>query len=530
MTTEKHPLLECSTREQLAVLLEVSLPTLTYFAYGDGKKYTSFNISKKSGGTRPITAPVGGLLEIQKKLAKYLVELYPIPTYVHGFAADRSVLTNATPHLNKKHVFNIDLKDFFPSITSNRIIGLLRSRPFNFNDQVASTIAGLTCFNGSLPQGAPTSPILSNMISLRMDKALRRLCKRDYVSYSRYADDLTFSSNRSLPKSIMLIDEVTSAVLPGDELREVIADNYFKINPIKTRLSRNGQAKYVTGVKVNTIPNLSRKYVRQVKNMLHAWEKWNLQNAQQEFETKYNGGGRQFKNVLWGKIAYLKSIKTNSDLTYARLYNKFVELEGEGKPQIPVSEIEKLHKKVYVIKSGNDQGTGFVLNNKWFLTCGHVVSTESSDNVYFPYDKWSPFDHKRFVTVEQSLSPVDDFDMVALNFDEKDQAMLDSSFELAPESFQVEENMEFRVVGFPGYRSGFKPHILTVKVAAINQNGTYRHAYVDKKMSGGLSGSPVIDDNNRVVGIVQRGETSSSLDNTFLPVQELRRYLSSLNH
>jgi len=528
MAASKHPLLECSSRKQLADLLEVDVSTLTYFAYGGGRKYTSFSIPKKSGGRREITAPIEGLKEIQRKLASHLVEIYPKPVYVHGFLIDRSVASNATPHLNKKHVFNIDLKDFFPSITSNRIIGLLRSRPFNFNDEIASTITGLTCYNGHLPQGAPTSPVLSNMISLRMDKALRRLCKRDHVVYSRYADDLTFSSTRSLPTSIMSVDEVTGSVLVGDELQEIVKDNHFKINPIKTRLSRNGQAKYVTGVKVNANLNLSRKYIQQIKNMLHAWEKWGLENAQKEFEAKFKGGNRKFKNVLWGKIAYLKSIKGSNDLTYANLYNKFVELEGEGKPQIPITEIEQLHEMVYVVKSDAEQGTAFMLDEKWLLTCGHVVADDSSENFYFPYDRWLPYDQKRFTAIKESRSPKDDFDMVAITFDREDRRMIDNSFKLAPANFQVGVDMEFRVVGFPGYRSGFKPHVLPVKVVAINQNGSYMHAYVDQKLSGGLSGSPVIDSNNRLVGVVQRGEEATTLDNTFLPIQELRKYISSL--
>ncbi|MGE5298686.1 MAG: reverse transcriptase domain-containing protein [Acidobacteriota bacterium] len=528
MAASKRPLLECQNREQLAELLEVDISTLTYFAYGGGRKYKSFSIPKKSGGVRRISAPVGGLKEIQRKLASHLTEIYPNPVYVHGFIAHRSVVTNATPHLNKKHVFNIDLKDYFPSITSNRIIGLLRSKPFNFNDQVASTIAGLTCSEGSLPQGAPTSPILANMIALRMDKALRKLCKRDHVSYSRYADDLTFSSSRSLPKSILLIDEDTGAVLVGDELREIITDNYFKINPAKTRLSRNGQAKYVTGVKVNASPNLSRKYIRQIKNMLHAWEKWGTDRAQQEFKDKFGGENRKFQNVLWGKIAYLKSIKGNNDLTYAKLYNKFVELEGEGKPQIPITELERLHGMVYVIKSDAEQGTAFLLNSRWFLTCGHVVASDSTENFYFPYDRWSPYDRKRFTAIDETRSSKDEFDIITLSFDSEDERMVNNSFELAPDNFQVEVNMEFRVVGFPAYRSGFKPHVLPVKVVAINQNGSYMHAYVDQKLSGGLSGSPVIDSNNRLVGVVQRGEEATTLDNTFLPIQELRKYISSL--
>lgn len=522
-------MLECETREQLAELLGVSVATLTYFAYGSGKKYTSFGIPKKSGGIRTISAPVEGLVGIQRKLASHLVKLYPNVTYVHGFVDGRSILTNATPHLNKRQVLNIDLQDFFPTITAGRIIGLLRARPFNFNNEVASTIAGLTCYEKSLPQGAPTSPVLSNMICLRMDKALRVLSRREHITYSRYADDITFSTRKTFPTSIAILNDKDGVVTLGVELIKVITDNYFEINPKKTRINLHDQAKYVTGVKVNVSPNLSRKYVRQIRSMLHAWEKYDLEAAQEEFTNKYNGGNKDFVNVVRGKLAHLKSIKTDSDLTYGRLYNRFVKLEGLGKPQIPVTDIEKLQPRVYVIKSDQDQGTGFLLNSKWFLTCGHVVLPDATNVSYFTFDKWTLFDQKRSNPNEDSRSLKDQFDMLELSFDRTDQDMLSKSFKLAPDSFNVEVGMKFRVVGFPGYRSGSTPHVMTIEVAAINQNGSYMHAYVGQKMTGGLSGSPVLDDNNYVVGVVQRGETSSSVDNTFLPIQELRRYLSSLD-
>lgn len=529
-TSKDHPLLTCETREQLAKLLGVSVSTLTYFAYGEGRKYKTFQIAKKSGGHRKINAPVGALKEMQRKLASLFTEIYPSPPYVHGFVPKQSVVTNATPHLNRNHVFNIDLNNFFPSITSNRIIGLLRAEPFKFNNQVASAIVGLTCHEGSLPQGAPTSPVLSNMICLRMDKAIRRFCKRNQVIYTRYADDLTFSSNYSLPESIMAIDKDTGYPVPGVWLVNTIgANNDFEINPQKTRLSRGNQAKYVTGIKVNTIHNLPRKYVRQVRNMLNAWEKYNLDAAQADFEAKYGGGNRKFINVLWGKLAYLKSIKSEDDLMYAKLYNRFVDLEGVGRPRIAESRIDNLHSKVFVIKSGDDQGTGFILDKKWLLTCNHVVPKNAQDIKFFRYDQSIPLDQLRATPNEESRSATDDYDMVQLVFNERDVDIEQKSFELAPENFVVEVGMQFRIVGFPAYTDRSRPHIKHIRVDALNTYGTYTHAYVGEKLIGGLSGSPVIDSNDRVVGVVQNGEKPGSLVNTFLPIQELRRYLDTLS-
>ncbi len=530
MPTSNDPILECETREQLAEVLGVSVTTLTYFAYGSGKKYTSFDIPKKSGGTRTISAPVEGLVEIQRKLASHFVKLYPNLAYVHGFVSGRSILTNATPHLNKRQVLNIDLQDFFPTITTNRIIGLLRARPFNFNNKVASTIAGLTCYEGSLPQGAPTSPILSNMICLRMDKALRALCRRERITYSRYADDITFSTRKTFSASIATVSDTDGSITLGTELTKIITDNYFEINPKKTRINLHNQAKYVTGVKVNLSPNLPRKYVRQIRSMLHAWKKYGLGAAQEEFTNKYNGGNKDFVNVVRGKLAHLKNIKTDSDLAYGRLYNKFAELEGKGRPKIPITSIERLQPRVFVIESGGRQGTGFVLNGEWLLTCSHVVMEDPVPTHYFTHANYTRALQKITKPHEAWRSAVEEYDLIALPINTRDQDLLNKSFELPPADFEVAVGMSLRVVGFPAYEPGAPPHTMTVEVTALRLNGGHLNAYVAQKMVGGFSGSPVLNEDDQVVGVVQRGTDNfqtgdNSVGYTFLPIQELRECL-----
>lgn len=535
MATSENPLLNCETREQLASLLGISVQSLTYFAYSENKKYKIFEIPKKSGGKRKISAPVGALKTIQRKLAAHLSDLYPSLPYVHGFLNNRSVLTNATPHLNKNYIFNIDLEEFFPSITTSRVYGLLRAQPFNFSQQVASAIAGIACNNGSLPQGAPTSPILSNMICFRMDKALRKFGKKHSATYTRYADDITFSFNKEIPEQIVILDDDDGSVIPGENLSQIIIKNNFKINPLKTRLSRNGQAKFVTGVKVNVIPNLSRRYIRQLKNMLNAWAKYGLQNAQKDFVDKWEGGNRRFENVVWGKLSYLKSVKSKNDIAYARLHNKYAELEGLGRTQIPISEIEQLYSQVYVVESSKkdatperQQGTGFLLDGKWFITCSHVAQINADNLKYFRFNQWIPQDHKHTTANEDTRSNKEEFDLVVMAFDDTKE-LRENSFSLAPASFNVEVGQVFKVIGFPSYRTRDKPHIVDIKVTALNENGVYTHAFVGQKLTNGFSGGPVLDNNNRVVGVALRGEEYATLNNAFLPIQELRKYLSTLN-
>jgi RNA-directed DNA polymerase len=313
-------ILDCRTRYELAEHLGVPVSTLTFYAYGKGNRYRRFAIAKKSGGTRIIEAPAGSLLQIQKKLAKSLEDVYHSPGYVQGFVQGGSIAKNAGYHLGKRHVLNIDLSDFFPMITTRRIIGLLKSPHLRLDNQVASAIASLACSDNKLPQGAPTSPVISNMISLRLDHQLYQLAKASGATYTRYADDITFSTNAKTMPAALVEDSATGSVVLGAELLSIIKNNDFTVNPKKTRLHSDQQAKYVTGVKVNKKLNLPKRYIRQVRTMVNAYEKYGPELAQQDFVNLYKGGNRSFENVLRGKLAHIKNVNGEIDLVYAKVY------------------------------------------------------------------------------------------------------------------------------------------------------------------------------------------------------------------
>jgi RNA-directed DNA polymerase len=141
-----------------------------------------------------ISAPDKRLKFLQRKLADKLTELYRPRNPVHGFVAERSVKTNALVHLHRRFVVNIDLKDFLPTISQNRVEGMLSS--LGIDARVAEIIARICCNNGHLPQGAPSSPVLSNMICFRLDKKLMGIAKEARCIYTRYADDITLSSHQ----------------------------------------------------------------------------------------------------------------------------------------------------------------------------------------------------------------------------------------------------------------------------------------------------------------------------------------------
>jgi RNA-directed DNA polymerase len=166
--------------------------------------YHTFEIPKKKGGHRKIQAPSPELLAIQKHLNPYFQAIYLMvkPKEVHGFINKpegyeycHSIFSNAKPHVNKKHLLNMDLKDFFPSISAKRVRQIL-VKHIGINDsQMADVLALLCTYQKSLPIGAPTSPVLSNFACLEMDKELAAYCLLKDIDYTRYADDLTFSCN-----------------------------------------------------------------------------------------------------------------------------------------------------------------------------------------------------------------------------------------------------------------------------------------------------------------------------------------------
>lgn len=313
----------------VSVCKPITQESLKYYSDPDNieNRYSVFYIPKKTGGFRKITAPFKNeYKDILYCLNELLKSLYTPSKYAMGFIEGRSVVTNATNHLNQNYVFNIDLKDFFPSITKQQIINRLLLKPFNFSLEVASVIAGLCCMKLAdntyvLPQGAATSPLLTNAVCDNLDKCLSGVARRFHLNYSRYADDITFSSMHNVYQS-------GSDFL--NELSRIIAENGFSLNDKKTRLQKRGARQEVTGVIVNQILNVSKYYIRNLRNILYIWERYGFYDAYSRFYSKYKSdkgyikkGKPNLVNVLEGKLLYLKMIKGETDSVYLRLLNKF---------------------------------------------------------------------------------------------------------------------------------------------------------------------------------------------------------------
>ena len=259
-----------SNREFLANALDIPLSELTGVLYGKGvdSYYQSFDIPKKDGSVRRIDASTSSLKYIQRRLVRLLElrqkEIWEErglkPNISHAFQRGKSILSNAKVHKNKRYVVNVDLEDFFGSIHFGRVKGFFEhNNDFKLPTDVATIIAQLTCYEGRLPQGAPSSPIITNLICNIMDIRLLQLAKKHRLDYTRYADDLTFSTNNK--RFINSFDEFLS------QLNAEIERAGFKINDKKTRLSHKSSRQVVTGITVNEKLAVNSKFRKETRAM-----------------------------------------------------------------------------------------------------------------------------------------------------------------------------------------------------------------------------------------------------------------------
>jgi RNA-directed DNA polymerase len=265
-----------------AMLLGTKPAALAYILYKlpSTQKYKSFDIEKKSGGVRKIMAPEPRLKLVQRRLANLLLRcqseikisigVKDESTLAHGFKPRLSISTNAEKHRNRRWVYNADIEDFFPTINFGRVYGFFqKNKHFSLSKPVATIIAQIACHENQLPQGSPCSPVISNIIAHILDIHLNDLASRHNCTYTRYADDLTFSTNeKSFPRAIAKRQEGNiHEWLPGSGFRKALKSNGFKLNPQKTRMQYCDSRQEVTGLVVNEKINVRQQYYKDVRAM-----------------------------------------------------------------------------------------------------------------------------------------------------------------------------------------------------------------------------------------------------------------------
>ncbi len=220
-------------------------------------KYETFEMPKRRGGTRTIAVPARDLRWVQRHLLQVLTHLFPRHKCAHGFERGKGLVTHARQHARKRWVYCIDIQDFFPSIHWGRVYGMFQAKPFNCPPEIARLIANLVTYEGALPQGAPTSPILANLVCRRLDARLFKWAREHGYVYSRYADDLTFSTQREA------VTEEHQAVI-----QRIVEEEGFVVHPDKTRLMPRCGRQVVTGLIVNQGLNVPREYIRHLRALL----------------------------------------------------------------------------------------------------------------------------------------------------------------------------------------------------------------------------------------------------------------------
>ncbi len=259
--------------------------------------YRKIKIPKKSGGTRTLYIPDEILKKVQRRINKVILSLFPVSPYATAYVYGGGIRKNAEVHLNKPQILKLDIYKFFDSVTYMDI----KSKVFNskmFSEQNRILLTNLCGINDSLPQGAPTSPTISNILLYDFDIEVGQWCKKRKIAYTRYCDDMTFSGNFNA-------DEVV------DFVREKLKENGFLLKKEKTVTANQSQRQSVTGVIVNEILNVPAEYRRKLRQELYYCKKFGIESHLEHINSTLSK--EEFINHLLGKIRYVTYINPSDN-------------------------------------------------------------------------------------------------------------------------------------------------------------------------------------------------------------------------
>lgn len=508
---------ELYSEASLLAHLDLSQSELKKIWWFRHRMYHDFNIAKRNGKVRVINAPDERLKYLQRIIADLLVSIYRIRNPVHGFVTGKSVKTNAASHLNGKYLLNIDIKDFFAAITENRVEGLFES--LGIDHRVAEILSRICCNNDRLPQGAPSSPLISNMICFRMDKELLSVAKATRCIYTRYADDMSFSSYRPLSGLFAGALPPTSNVLPellSPDLTRAIESNGFQIHPEKAHYADRHSRRTVTGIRINEGLNVDRRFVRNIRAALHSVETRGTAAAQTKYQTQHRGNA-SIASHLRGKFGWLRDIKGQSDPVFRRLakrFNAHFPLEAITVDPTP-SEIRD--RAVWIIEDSavqGDQGTAFFLKDYGLVTAAHCVK-DATDLVAYHPSRIS----QKFPVVVAKICAHRDVAQIAHDIPANEYLELSIS-----ESAAVPED-PITVLGYPQFGPGDKLSIRPGNISSLPIKSAVQQIEVTQKIAQGMSGGPLVDREGRVVGINHKGGPGEDRD-LGIHIKELQKLVS----
>lgn len=340
--TQLAKLKSAMSLHDVAHLLGFQPKSLAYILYKKplAEKYKQFQIPKRTGGMRTIKAPCQELRALQSRLSMLLQncieeinEARKVKrTLSHGFRRKRSIITNADVHRSKRYVLNLDLEDFFGTINFGRVRGFfISNRNFELNQKVATILAQIACHENELPQGSPCSPVISNLIGHILDIPLAAIAAELKCSYSRYADDLTFSTNkRDFPKELgFSFGDEGHQWQVGKELEQIIKRVGFRINASKTRVQYKDSRQDVTGLIVNKKINTRSEYRRMARTMTYRLLKT---GKFQVTQISHEADGKIVEKEIDGSLEQLNGMFSFIDSV--NLHNEKKKLKPSGKNKV----------------------------------------------------------------------------------------------------------------------------------------------------------------------------------------------------
>ena len=462
-------------------------------------------------------------------MLKYLNAVYQIKPSAYGFIKNRNNALNAQNHCKQENVLKIDLKDFFEQIHFGRVRGLFINKPYEIGEEAAMVLAQLVCYKGKLPQGAPTSPILTNMICSPLDTQLIILAKKYRMVYTRYADDISFSTHlKKFPEEIVYIQD--GEICLGKELAKILEHQSFKVNTNKIYLRRKSQCQEVTGLVVNKFVNVKRKYIRDIRVILYKCKKQGIyETAKQYIDKGYcaNAGIMMFSNnadnkqiiidwfekVIKGKIQYLGQIRGKENgyyLKYASEMNNIFEkeiftLDKELKFR------DMLDKYCYIVNSQDKsvivQGSAFMLKNYGILTNYHVVKYNVFYRIETEKGKLIVFIDGKDTLKKQNET----IDYVMYN----NVCAEEEGWELSDKEIDIET--ELILAGFPQHTKDDSINVTHCRVSGSKKFNGQKIWTVDSPIYHGASGGVVLDVNYKVIGIIRCGADTIENEDEIIP-------------
>ena len=439
---------------------------------------------------------------LQRKTLELLQHLHSPRAPVHGFIKDRGAITNANAHQTRPYLLNLDLRNYFGVITRRRVLGMLKAR--GLEEEVALAVCSICVTRDQLPQGAPTSPILSNMVAYRLDRDLMNFTKAHRLRYTRYADDISLSSYAQ-PTALFEAGLPLPGRVPVEQLsaslRSAIVSNGFEINPEKVWFSGPRARKEVTGLIVNEFTNVKRSFVRNLRASLFKVETMGVASAEVEYQKRYNSNS-PLEQVLRGRLEWIAQVRGRSFSAYRTLAKRFNQQFPTSPLTILPTNVEIAERAVWVLDFYIDkvchQGTAFFLEGVGLVTADHVLEKLPPGEHATLYRPSEP--RKKFKATPSSRR-CPHRDLAILDHDVPSADYLSLPVATSPEHTKD----DIVALGFPDYGPGDQLGNRRGHIIGRATKHAVKLIEVSAILPGGISGGPIVNDRYQVIAIAHRG-------------------------